>query len=84
MPAGFVFDTNGTAPTVVMAAPEVTAAMPGPGTEVIAPAAGRRRKPGPPPAGRVIGALAAVLFPALDLLIRLFLGDTVSFLNFTR
>ena len=49
-----------TEPTVVMPAAETTVAM-SPGTEVITPASARRRPRRAPPAGRVIGALAAVL-----------------------
>jgi len=50
-----------TAPTVVMAAPDTTVAVSA-GTEVIAPAARRPQRPGPPRTARMIGALAGVLF----------------------
>src|SRR5439155_3508328 len=54
-----------TAPTVVMPAPEAATAVQG--TEVMTrarPARQRKPKPAPPRSGRLIGALAALLFAA--------------------
>ena len=51
-----------TAPTIVMPAPDTTVAMSG--TEVITQRREPRRRPMPPPSGRLIGALAAMLLAA--------------------